>query len=562
MIVWAVETLVATTLLMVLVLAIRTPVRRSVGPQVAYALWAIPVLRMILPPLPEAWRGSALPTMPVPEDIILYLGTPVATLPAEPASGIGWPTVMLGLWIAGAIGFALYHLIAHSRFCARVQRTARRSAIVAAGNVRVIETDAAAGPLAFGVLRKFVAFPRDFAERYDPLERDLALAHELGHHARGDLIANWVALAMLALHWFNPVAWRAFRAFRADQEMACDALVLAGRARELRAAYGRAIVKSAHGGAVSAACHLHTINELKGRLKMLTRHEKITARKRLAGGSAIGAILLTGMAMTASGTHATETVRTKVEDATGVDLASIELPPLPALPTQAASQTSPAPQALPTPPLPPEKLDGTSRKRVHIVTRDKDGAVREYSGEGDDASLLADRGEPRGVFTIRTKDGKPFVWTGKDGDMPPEMRAQMERMRAELKNMPQVTSRNCSDGEGPGSTVINRKDGDKQVTIICTNRIERMASVAQSGAMKAQREAMAANRAAMRANGEAMRIHGNTLFIQRSAEASALASLQMAKRTIEGNASMSPDAKAKALDGINDAIRELDAKKD
>ncbi|MFD1786941.1 M56 family metallopeptidase [Sphingomonas floccifaciens] len=562
MIVWAVETLVATTLLMLLVLAIRTPVRRSFGPGVAYALWAIPVLRMILPPLPAAWRGGALPTMPVPEDITIYLGDPVATLPAEPASGIGWPTVLLGLWIAGALGFALYHLVAHSRFCARVQRTARRSEIVASGNVRVIETDAAAGPLAFGVLRKFVAFPRDFAERYDPLERDLALAHELGHHARGDLIANWVALAMLAIHWFNPVAWRAFRAFRADQEMACDALVLAGRARELRAAYGRAIVKSAHGGAVSAACHLHTINELKGRLKMLTKHEKITRRKRLAGGSAIGAILLTGMAMTASGTHASETVRTRVETVTGVDLASIELPELPAMPAgQAAPAAPPAVDAPPAPPLPPAKLAG-DKKRVHIVMRDKDGKTQEYTGDGDDSIVFAERGEPRGSFTFRDKDGKVTTFKGDGMPMSPEMMERLSKMRLELKNMPQVQSRKCEDSEGPGSTVINRKDGDRKVTIICTNRIERLTMDAQRDAMKAQRTAMLKHSEAMRAQGLAMREHGNALFIQRKAEASALDGLRSARRSIVGNTSMSAEAKAGALQGIDDAIRELEAKKD
>lgn len=555
MIVWAVETLIATTLLMVLVLMIRTPVRRSFGPGVAYALWAIPVLRMILPPLPEAWRGSALPTMPAPEDITIYLGDPVATLPVEPASGIGWPTMLVGLWIVGALGFALYHLIAHGRFCARVQRTARRSAIVASGNVRVIETDAAAGPLAFGVLRKFVAFPRDFAERYDPLERDLALAHELGHHARGDLIANWVALAMLALHWFNPIAWRAFRAFRADQEMACDALVLAGRARELRAAYGRAIVKSAHGGAVSAACHLHTINELKGRLKMLTKHEKISARKRLAGGSAIGAILLTGMVMTASGTQAADTVRTRVETVTGVDLASIELPPLPALPAVPAAQTAPpVPAAPPAPPLPPVKPDGV-KKRVHIVMRDKDGKVQEYTGEGDNAVLFAERGDAKGTFTFRDKDGKVTTFEGPGSALSPEMAERLSRMRVELKTMPQIQSRNCNVGEGQGSTVINKTDGDKRVTIICKNRIERVATYAQRDAMKAQREAM-------RAQGLAMREHNNALFIERQAHSSALDSLRIAKRSIENNDAMSASAKASALAGIEDAMRELEAKKD
>src|SRR3546814_6403431 len=61
---------------------------------------------------------------------------------------------------------------------------------VADDGIRVVETDAATGSLAFGVLRKYIAFPRDLAERYDEDERDLALAHERGHHARGDLIGN------------------------------------------------------------------------------------------------------------------------------------------------------------------------------------------------------------------------------------------------------------------------------------------------------------------------------------------------------------------------------------
>ena len=73
-----------------------------------------------------------------------------------------------------------------------LDQTARAARIE--GGVRLIETSAASGPLAFGIWRRYVAFPRDFAERYDADERNLALPHELGHHARGDLIANWVAL--------------------------------------------------------------------------------------------------------------------------------------------------------------------------------------------------------------------------------------------------------------------------------------------------------------------------------------------------------------------------------
>ncbi len=42
MIGWAVETIAAATLLMLLVLVLRGPVARRFGPQAAYALWALP----------------------------------------------------------------------------------------------------------------------------------------------------------------------------------------------------------------------------------------------------------------------------------------------------------------------------------------------------------------------------------------------------------------------------------------------------------------------------------------------------------------------------------------
>ncbi|MDB5674647.1 MAG: hypothetical protein JWM65_1629, partial [Sphingomonas bacterium] len=51
---WAIEALIASTLLMLLVLALRAPVRRAFGPDIAYLLWLLPVLRLLLPPLPQS----------------------------------------------------------------------------------------------------------------------------------------------------------------------------------------------------------------------------------------------------------------------------------------------------------------------------------------------------------------------------------------------------------------------------------------------------------------------------------------------------------------------------
>jgi bla regulator protein BlaR1 len=550
MIAWAIETLIASTLLMAAVLLLRKPVRQAFGPHVAYALWALPGLRMLLPPLPETWRGAALPVVPPAEDIIVYLGEPIATLPAEPAHGIGWPSVLLALWLAGAAAFALFHLIKHERFCARVRRLARSVKRVADGRVEVIETDAATGPLAFGVWRKYVAFPRDFAERYDPLERDLALAHELGHHVRGDLIANWAALIMLSVHWFNPVAWRAFRAFRADQEMACDALVLSGRAAGLRHAYGRAIVKSAHGGAVSAACHLHTINELKGRLRMLNLHERQSRKRLLAGAGAIAALTLTGLGVTASGTQAAERVRSSVETATGVDLADIELPTLPQdVPTPPSPPAEVAPPAAVAPPAPPAPGAAPHKRHRVIVIRDKDGKVETVNvDDGDDHPIRSDEIRKH-RFVFRGKDGKVTTWNGM-GPMPP-MPPMPPEAFAKLKNMPEISSRDCRSGEGKAEeNVIRTRDGTKRRIIICINRIARASEAAAAA------HAEAAARAA-----EASVRHVDTAKIEREAVASALEGLRHARARIQGNRSMTDSQRAEALSGIDEAIREMESER-
>lgn len=512
---WAVETFIATSLLMVLVLAIRAPVRKAFGPGMAYALWLLPVLRMLLPPLPESWREQAVaPVAAASEVVTLYIVEPLSTgsapvaaaaaasggMPPAPVASIDWLLLVGIVWAIGAAGFLAFHLISHSRFCSRLLKRARIDRTVAEGKVRVIETDAAHGPLAFGIWRKYVAFPRDFSERYDELERDLALAHELGHHVRGDLIANWVALFVLALHWFNPIAWKAFRAFRADQEMACDALVLAGRAQALRHAYGRAIVKSAHGGAVSAACHLHTINELKGRLRMLSKTTKSSPTRIAAGMVGVSALTLAALGLTASGTQAAERIKTNVERTIGVDLSDQTAPTPPAPPAVAAAPTLPEAAETPDAPPPPDGKR-VERRVIRVTDGGKDGK--------------------RKVIVIRN---------GQRVEMPdmPDM-PDMAEIEASI---PDIHSGHCDGDSGnPVVTESHDKDGKRTKMVICVNRIQAQARMGRDMAMRSRHMAMTG----------------------------ALQGLRNARRTIETNQSMTADQKKEALDGIDQAIRELES---
>lgn len=531
MIAWVIETFFATTLLMILVLLVRKPVSRHFGPNIAYALWLLPVLRLALPPLPESWRASTgTPVAAASEVITYYVVDPVpvasaaataasAAGPAQAAAPIDWPPLLLALWAAGAIAFLGYHLIAHGRFCARLLRRARIERAVAEGRVHVIETDAATGPLAFGIRRKYVAFPRDFNARYDPLERNLALAHELGHHLRGDLIANWIALVVLALHWFNPVAWRAFRAFRADQEMACDALVLSGRAPALRHAYGRAIVKSAHGGAVSAACHLHTINELKGRLRMLSKHERKSRTRITAGVTGAAALTLAGLALTASGTQAAANLRADVGDAIGVDLAQ-DAPAAPTAPAAPDPIDAPeAPAAPEAPPAPDAPKTRAERRVVIIEKADKDGEKRE-------------------TRVIRVPDdGNAHAWV-RDMDIDVDVRSV--KCGAPLDGAVRIDS-----DERPMK--LSTK-GSRRSVVICSDRIEARVAKTADRARIAERTALA-----IAPRAQAMAIASAEL-----GKRHALIGLEMARKSIEMQDELTSVQKAAALKGIDEAIRELE----
>ena len=393
MIGWAIEAMLASALLMLAVLVLRGPVRTAFGARVAYALWALPALRLVMPPLPEGWRGEALPVLPAPEPIVIMLGEPVATLPVETThSALGWPPVALGLWLGGAALLLAWQAVGYLRFRYNVLRLG--IAVDRVGSITVVQSAATDGPLAFGVFDRVVAFPRDFAARFDPEERALALEHELGHHARGDLVANWVALAVLALHWFNPLAWTAFCKFRADQEMANDARVLARTDGAARHAYGCAIVKAAHGRAVSPACHLNTVKDLKGRLKMLGK-KKATRTQTATGAMAIMALAIGGLAFTASGTQAAERVRAGVEDATGIEMP--EMPEIPEMPEMPETPEMPDVPALPhAAPVPGTRhiVVQKHKGRDTTVTVTTDGRTTTYTGEAAERYLAAHPAPP------------------------------------------------------------------------------------------------------------------------------------------------------------------------
>ena len=129
-------------------------------------------------------------------------------------------------------------------------------------STRRLAADPSVGPALVGVLRPRLVLPADFETRFDAQERALILAHEEVHRVSGHTVVNALVEVARCASWFNPLVHLAATRLRADQELACDAAVIAAHPSERRA-YAQALLKSSTRARLPAA-RLH-LDEPVGR---------------------------------------------------------------------------------------------------------------------------------------------------------------------------------------------------------------------------------------------------------------------------------------------------------
>ncbi len=299
---WLLGTLLATSALILLVLVVREPVRRRFGSRVAYGLWLIPAMRLLMPSLTRTVERPASESGPVSALVPQEIAEPqlLASVAGADPSLLdqfgGVSTVLMTIWLGVALGFFLRGMLAFRR----ERTTILASAVVLArlGSIRIVSSPEVRGPLAFGIFDRVVAVPVDFFLRFGDRERRLALDHEIAHHRSGDLIANAFAFVLLCLQWFNPLAWVAHKTFRFDQEAACDARVLDKAGARDRVDYGRAIAKAASGRALLFTSALDRPSTLSRRLAIMANGANPSIRK--VGFTLVGATILMALPLTAT----------------------------------------------------------------------------------------------------------------------------------------------------------------------------------------------------------------------------------------------------------------------
>lgn len=281
--------LIGSSLLIVIVAALRTLLRGRVSARLIYALWGVVLLRLLVPfslelDLPSA-EGAArtvygrtelseamLPydsvsapyaagysrsVLPEDDPIQPYLdageaapeyrvelrgeGTPEAETRfvflrpwAEVLSGYLRP-----VWLVGT--FAALALLAYTNlsFWAKLRRTRRPIGVSDCG-LTAYETDAIASPCLFGLFR-----PAIYVRAEDAGRLRHVLAHEDCHFRHLDHIWALLRAACLAVYWWDPLVWLAAALSRTDCELACDEAALSRLGEAERIPYGETLITMA-----------------------------------------------------------------------------------------------------------------------------------------------------------------------------------------------------------------------------------------------------------------------------------------------------------------------------
>lgn len=336
-----ITTYLSVALILAVILLIRRPFARAFGAKAAYALWALPLLRLAMPPLPS-WMspssmlpstttaptpsmasaraaqtftsesGAVLAPPPSPLPVVEAVSEPIIAGQTNLLALPSWNTaltVLITVALAGAAVLIARQLYAQWQFAwliktdsdeasdaiAEMSDAVRRE-VGLRRRVPVRSSFLCGAPLVTGVLRPVVLVPAWFELDYSCDEQRIALTHEFMHVKRGDLLALQLAHAVAAIQWLNPFAWRCLDAFRADQEAACDADVLGLRTASPRA-YGATLLKAIRQSrptpppAFVAALPLN--HAIKERFALLDRRENSPIRSRaglavtLIGGTAL-----------------------------------------------------------------------------------------------------------------------------------------------------------------------------------------------------------------------------------------------------------------------------------
>ncbi|MBQ8238305.1 MAG: M56 family metallopeptidase [Oscillospiraceae bacterium] len=275
---------VVASIVILVVLAARLLLRKA--PKIfSYVLWAVVLLRLLLPvtipspvsaipavsPVGHSQINDVLPDFEfeTPSDRIQ---NQQALEQMEQSNGVvvtvsrsAEPTAYLTiLWLAGMGIILLGSIISYLKI-------RRRLKVVIPLRENILIADDIQSPFVVGFVRPKIYLPSNLSEK----ERAYIILHEQYHIRRFDHIVKLLAFLALCLHWFNPLVWLAFSLASKDMEMSCDEAVVRKMGSGIRADYAASLLTLATGRRIIAGTPLaFGEGDPSGRIRNLSKWKK------------------------------------------------------------------------------------------------------------------------------------------------------------------------------------------------------------------------------------------------------------------------------------------------
>lgn len=314
-----IEWIVSSSVLIAALLLLRLLFRNKISKRVQYALWALVLLRLLIPgsivesaasvsnllsdlkAQPVVLAASGTLTPQVSYDLAVQEVLDAHDYPQEAYSALpeaqqeaiiqeyqpqiqqkldSYETaydaaqILKILWLVGAAVMGLFLLVGNLRFYRKLKRT--RTRLKSAASLPVYRSSEAKTPCLFGLFRPSIYLPDTVI---DEKAMSYILAHEQTHRRHLDHIWALARCICLALHWYNPLVWIAIKVSRTDSELACDEGTLAKLGDDCRESYGRTLIEMSC-ARPSMADYLLTSTTMTGDKKSLYQRIQAIATKQ------------------------------------------------------------------------------------------------------------------------------------------------------------------------------------------------------------------------------------------------------------------------------------------
>lgn len=285
-----IDTIISSSVLIVIILAIRAIFKGKINPVFQYGLWGLVVLRLVafswldLYPIQsrlsvmnltgkasetirqaasveQVLQGQAPPSA-IDQGVIMMdnLGSGIVTKGdgIVAAAAIDWQLVLFVVWLLGAVLLSGIFIYTNRRFVKSLTEKRQLLMVVSAeldgeqplklqerGQKEKLLPVYVVADLASPCLMNCkgeTAIYMTPETAADENMRHYAILHELCHFKHHDLMWSVVRGGLLVLYWMNPLVWVAAIMSKRDCELACDYAVLKRIGEESRLAYGTSLL--------------------------------------------------------------------------------------------------------------------------------------------------------------------------------------------------------------------------------------------------------------------------------------------------------------------------------